>query len=123
MSDTFTLKRGPDPVDVQVGARIRAFRKQAKVSQEALAKAMGVSFQQVQKYENGTNRVSASRMVRATALLGVSVSDLLPSDEKGADLAPCIAVMGRPRGVELIQALAKLDDKKFAALHQFVETL
>lgn len=50
----------PDPIDVQVGARLRALRKMRKPTQSELAGALGLSFQQVQKYENGANRISAS---------------------------------------------------------------
>ena len=69
----------PDPVDVEVGERIRAARMMRKVSQEDLAKACGVSFQQVQKYEKGRNRVSASMLCRIAAHLEISPADFLPS--------------------------------------------
>ena len=60
-------KYGPDPIDVTVGAAIRFRRKEIDHSQSALAEALGVTFQQVQKYERGTNRISASMLVRASA--------------------------------------------------------
>jgi transcriptional regulator with XRE-family HTH domain len=50
----------PDPIDVEVGARVRARRKAVGMSQAVLADAIGFTFQQIQKYERGTNRVSAS---------------------------------------------------------------
>ena len=59
MSDT---ERSPDPVDLYVGARIRMRRKLLGVSQERLAEQLGLTFQQVQKYERGANRVSASKL-------------------------------------------------------------
>jgi transcriptional regulator with XRE-family HTH domain len=59
------------PVDIHVGKMIRAIRKAKGISQEKLAAAMGVSFQQVQKYENGANRISASKMFAAGAFLEV----------------------------------------------------
>lgn len=58
---TFTI---PDPVDVHVGARMLARRKQLNQSQAALADEIGVTFQQVQKYERGSNRISASMLYR-----------------------------------------------------------
>lgn len=56
------IKDGPDPIDVQVGSRIRLARILAGVGQQELGRAIGVSFQALQKYENGENRVSASRL-------------------------------------------------------------
>ena len=53
-----------DPIDVAVGARIRLLRKVRGLSQQALAEAAGVTFQQIQKYERGANRVSASMLTR-----------------------------------------------------------
>lgn len=64
----------PDPVDTRVGATIRALRKHRGMSQEALAQQLGVTFQQVQKYERGANRISASMLVRAAKALDVPVA-------------------------------------------------
>lgn len=71
------LAIGPDPIDVEVGGRIRARRIALGVSQTALAKALGLTFQQVQKYEKGANRVSASTLVRVARELGVTVAFLV----------------------------------------------
>ena len=74
---------GPDPVDVHVGMRLRQRRTLLGMSQEKLAKAFGVSFQQVQKYERGANRISASRLHLLTKTLDVPVSyffEGLPND-------------------------------------------
>lgn|GEM_PF-229589 len=64
---------GPDPIDTHVGTRLKARRILAGLSQEKLAEALGVTFQQVQKYENGANRVGASRLFNIGKVLGVSV--------------------------------------------------
>ncbi|MGO1074323.1 helix-turn-helix domain-containing protein [Inquilinus sp. CA228] len=64
---------GPDPVDVHVGTRLRQRRTLMGMSQEKLAAAFGVSFQQIQKYERGANRVSASRLHQLTRILNVPV--------------------------------------------------
>jgi transcriptional regulator with XRE-family HTH domain len=61
------------PVDVHVGARVRLRRTLLGMSQTALADAIGLTFQQVQKYENGTNRISASRLFELARLLDVPV--------------------------------------------------
>ena len=65
---------GPDPVDVHVGRRLRQRRTLLGMSQEKLAQAFGVSFQQVQKYERGANRISASRLYLLTNILDVPVT-------------------------------------------------
>src|ERR1700760_2914071 len=68
--------KGPNPVDVLVGSRIRLLRKRRKMSQAELGKAIGVTFQQVQKYENGKNRVGASRLHRDATVLNVPITEL-----------------------------------------------
>jgi transcriptional regulator with XRE-family HTH domain len=80
--DTLELRTGPDPVDIHVGARIRLRRRALRVSQESLAGALGITFQQVQKYERGANRVSASKLHAIADVLGAPVAwffDGLPS--------------------------------------------
>lgn len=64
----------PDPIDVQVGANIRARRKELHVSQTALADYLGLTFQQVQKYERGANRVSASVLWRMCTRLDCPIT-------------------------------------------------
>lgn len=64
----------PAAIDAHVGARLRLLRRAAGLSQEALAEPLGLTFQQVQKYERGANRVSASKLWEIAAILGVEVS-------------------------------------------------
>jgi len=64
----------PDPVDVYVGKRLRKQRTLLRLSQEQLARAVGVTFQQIQKYERGSNRVSASRLYDIAKVLGVPIN-------------------------------------------------
>src|SRR5919199_2768042 len=64
----------PDPVDVQVGARLRLRRKMLGLSQEKLGEMIGLTFQQVQKYERGANRIGASRLYELSRILDVPVS-------------------------------------------------
>jgi transcriptional regulator with XRE-family HTH domain len=74
MSNGFYEKE-PHPVDILVGARMRARRKELRISQADLGKMMGdVSFQQVQKYESGANRLSASKLFEAAKALKVQAS-------------------------------------------------
>lgn len=66
-------KGGPDPIDRYVGTRVRGRRVGMRMSQTSLGNAIGVTFQQVQKYENGTNRIGASNLYRVARALGVEV--------------------------------------------------
>lgn len=66
------MNNHPHPVDVYVGKRVRAARRSRGVSQQALAKRLGISYQQVQKYETATNRVSLSMLFEIAAALKVS---------------------------------------------------
>src|SRR5712691_7953793 len=79
----------PDPVDVQVGARVRTRRLLIGMNQETLARALGLTFQQVQKYEGGANRVSASRLSQIAEILGVPIAYFFSDLElDGADTSP-----------------------------------
>jgi transcriptional regulator with XRE-family HTH domain len=91
MNEGTRKKRGPTrqklerprPVDVHVGSRVRLRRTMLGMSQEKLGQALGLTFQQVQKYERGTNRVGASRLWELSKILDVPVSfffDDMPSD-------------------------------------------
>src|SRR5208282_3211485 len=74
---------GPDPIDIHVGARLRLRRNLLGLSQEQLGKASRLTFQQIQKYERGTNRMGASRLFQMGKILNVPVSwffDSLPED-------------------------------------------
>lgn len=62
--------KSPGIVDRELGRRIRAARKKAAVTQEALGRSLGITFQQVQKYERGTNRIPASRLHEIARVLG-----------------------------------------------------
>lgn len=70
-------KKTPNPDDVAIGKRVRAFRQQASMSQEKLGLALGLTFQQVQKYEKGMNRIGGSRMLQIAKVLGVPGGVLL----------------------------------------------
>ena len=101
---------GPDPIDVAVGSRVRIRRRQMDMSQTALAKALGVTFQQVQKYERGTNRISASMLVRIGSTLGVTVADLVGKDDVEATDESTYAQLSASDVVELISAFAQIRD-------------
>ena len=89
-----TRRRVPgvsDPIDVHVGSRVRLRRTLLGLSQERLGEAVGLTFQQIQKYERGANRIGASRMYDLAHVLDVPVSfffDDMPDDVKQRDAAP-----------------------------------
>lgn len=66
--------RAPNPIDIHVGLQVRLRRKELKISQEKLAETIGLTFQQVQKYERGTNRISASKLYEIARTLRVSIA-------------------------------------------------
>ncbi|WP_303829361.1 helix-turn-helix domain-containing protein [Asticcacaulis taihuensis] len=80
-------KAGPKPVDIKVGANIRARRRALHISQEALATSLNLTFQQVQKYENGTNRVSASALFIIAKSLNCTVRDLFAGCDEESETA------------------------------------
>lgn len=88
-----------DPIDVHVGKAIERARKAKGLTQQQLAEAIGVRFQQVQKYERGFNRVSASRLYRIARTIGLEVSQFFPARDPGtaahvAEDAPSYTVQG-----------------------------
>ncbi|HUB94876.1 MAG TPA: helix-turn-helix transcriptional regulator [Stellaceae bacterium] len=101
----------PHPIDLHVGARIRLRRALLGLSQEKVAAAMGITFQQVQKYERGTNRITARRLYEMALVLDVPVSyffDDLARDPTDGDQA----VAARRDDVTLAKALVMLKDKE-----------
>src|ERR1700743_3960425 len=76
-------KKAPNPIDKHVGSRVRMRRMMLGMSQEKLGDALGLTFQQVQKYEKGTNRVGASRIQQISEILRVPVSFLFEGGPSG----------------------------------------
>jgi transcriptional regulator with XRE-family HTH domain len=103
------LENQPDPIDIAVGARIRMRRRHVGVSQQALADELGVSFQQVQKYERGANRVSASVLVKIARRLDCTVAALVGEESRAVDdaLAPTLAA---PGALVLLEAFVRIQD-------------
>ena len=99
----------PDPIDIDVGARIRARRVFLGLSQTKLANALGLTFQQVQKYERGDNRVSASTLVRVAQALDSSVSALVGEDGARSE-RPMFRHLAMPGAFELLDSFAKIGD-------------
>jgi transcriptional regulator with XRE-family HTH domain len=99
----------PDPIDVEVGARIRARRAFLGMSQTKLANALGLTFQQVQKYERGDNRVSASTLVRVGRALNIPVAALVGEDGTSS-LGPMYRHLSTPGAVDLLDSYARIPD-------------
>ena len=103
----------PDPLDVMVGARIRVFRINQKISQTDLAEQIGVTFQQVQKYEKGTNRIGASRLSRIAAVLGISVGELFESPgEKSSDSTLLFRLLAEPGALRVLKPYTRTSDPR-----------
>jgi len=106
----------PDPVDVYVGSRIRQRRLLIGMNQETLAKELGLTFQQVQKYEGGANRVSASRLAEIAEVLGVGIEYFyagLPTLEDAAtpEAQARQELLQRPETLELVRAYYAIADQ------------
>ena len=114
-------------VDILVGTRIKQARHATKVSQTELGQALGVSFQQVQKYENGSNRVSAGALQIIAERLKVPVPWLLGLKANGRSIEEADSeidrVMGTRDGYAIMQALARMDKKTVAAVREIVEQI
>jgi len=105
------LKDGPEPVDIHVGARIRLRRILLGQSQGDLGQAIGLTFQQIQKYERGTNRVAASTLHRLAQILDVPISfffDCLPDDKAAHVSRDAETVLTRRESLELLRNYYRL---------------
>lgn len=89
------------PVDVHVGGQLRAQRVLYGLSQSELADKLDITFQQLQKYETGSNRMSASRVWHASRVLGVSVSFFFDGLDESAD--PAASILNTRAGLELVR--------------------
>lgn len=104
-------------IDIAVGARVKGRRKFLGMSQSTLADRIGVTFQQVQKYEKGTNRIGSSRLAQIAAVLGTSPASLFGEGEDGAKVAARSAemtaieeMMGTAEGAALNRSFARIAD-------------
>jgi transcriptional regulator with XRE-family HTH domain len=98
----------PDPIDVAVGQRIRTRRKWIGVSQASLAEHLGISFQQVQKYERGANRVSASMLVKIAQKLDASVGELVGETDVPLIDASLFEKLAVPGALQLLEAFTSV---------------
>jgi len=106
----------PHPTDIAVGARVRAQRLACGMSQTGLAEKLGVTFQQVQKYEKGSNRLSASRLQAVAKVFNLPVSHFFAENRTGAatpsEFNELVSFLSTARAVRLIRAFSKLNDSQ-----------
>lgn len=108
---------GPDPVDIYVGSRVRLRRTVLGMSQERLAEQLGITFQQVQKYENASNRIGASRLYAISNILSVPVSYLYDGYQADAsavseEISEFDRHMNSKESIELVKSYYKVQDEK-----------
>ncbi len=116
-------KKKPNPIDVHVGSRIRLRRNMMSMSQEKLGESLGITFQQIQKYEKGTNRVGASRLQAISSILGVPVSYFF-EDAPGGEAVETrglaedgsasfvVDFLNSAEGIQLNRAFVQISDPK-----------
>ncbi len=122
MPKRIVAKHGPHPVDVHVGGRVRLRRTLLGMSQTHLAEALGLTFQQVQKYERGTNRISSSRLYHISLIFGVPVSDFFEGFEDKTSARSPDDVMLKRETLELVKAYYRIRDPEVReALHAMMK--
>jgi len=133
------MSKSPNPIDIHVGARVRLRRMMIGMSQEKLGESLGLTFQQVQKYEKGANRIGASRLLTIASILDVpieflfedmpkSVTATLPSGPASSksddDVAPVMEFVASREGLDLNSNFSRIESPaKRKALVDFVKTL
>jgi transcriptional regulator with XRE-family HTH domain len=111
----------PDPIDAHIGGRLRLLRARHGMSQQDLARALGLSFQQVQKYEKGMNRIGSGRLYRISEIFQVAIQyffEEIPADHKTSgqaladkqDMSKMDEMLWRREGLRLNQAYASISD-------------
>lgn len=116
-------KKSPNPIDKHVGSRVRMRRMMISMSQEKLGESLGITFQQIQKYEKGTNRIGASRLQNISNVLGVPISfffdgapnsGLVGAAGFAEDASPAYLsdFLSTSDGIALTRAFLKIPDAK-----------
>ena len=115
-------KGGPDPTDIHVGSRVRLRRMVIGMSQDALGRKLGLTFQQIQKYEKGANRIGAGRLKQLSEILEVPVQFFFDDldgaasvdgfAEDGAGDDPFMSLLHSQEGVQLCRYYSEIDDPK-----------
>jgi transcriptional regulator with XRE-family HTH domain len=121
MQEKSVQERAPNPIDVHVGLQVRLRRKDLKISQEKLAEALGLTFQQVQKYERGANRISASKLYEIARALqvpigwffeGLSDPTLVGGAQRGAETPFAHSFLTTQEGIDLANLFPKVTRRR-----------
>ena len=118
-------KKQPNPIDIHVGSRVRLRRMMLGMSQEKLGESLGITFQQIQKYEKGTNRIGASRLQHIARVLTVPVSfffedapGAVPTEPGALGMAErpsasyVVDFLSSSEGIQLNKAFIRIKDAK-----------
>jgi transcriptional regulator with XRE-family HTH domain len=116
-------EKRPHPIDVHVGGRVRLRRTMIGMSQDKLADALGLTFQQIQKYEKGVNRIGASRVFEISKILNVPIQFFFDdydmrtgsygfAEQGPDDGASMMELLNSPEGVQLCKHFASIRDPK-----------
>lgn len=116
-------KRKPNPIDIHVGSRVRLRRTMSGMSQEKLGDALGITFQQIQKYEKGANRIGASRLQQISNVLNTPISFFFedapgtPSNSEAgfsetSSTNYVVDFLSSSEGLQLNRAFVKIEDPK-----------
>ena len=125
-SASMANKKQPNPIDIHVGSRVRLRRMMLGMSQEKLGENLGITFQQIQKYEKGTNRIGASRLQHIARVLTVPVSfffedapgsvPMEPAGTEGMAESPSanyvVDFLSSSEGIQLNKAFIRIKDAK-----------
>ena len=129
------MPRKRDPIESELGSRLKQSRTLAGMSQTALGEKLGVSFQQIQKYEMGANRISASRLYRISRLLGLPLNYFFEGGDKPMAETPKLrssatshdglnGEVARRETLELVRAYQGIaDEKSRLAVRKLIRTL
>jgi transcriptional regulator with XRE-family HTH domain len=101
----------PSFIDIAVGRNVRIWRMAKGLSQAQLARRLGVTFQQVQKYEVGANRIGTGRLVRIAAILAIPVAALLEETAGANPAGSLLALIDDRRSFRLAHAFATIEDR------------
>lgn len=112
-----------DPIDVEIGARIRTFRLARRLTQSDLARAIGRTFQQIQKYENGSNRIAASTLIKIAQALETSPRELLSPDSIGNEPPLPLELLTTPGAADMLESYGKLSAPARKALRELASIM
>jgi transcriptional regulator with XRE-family HTH domain len=120
------VSRGPFPVDLLVGQNIRICRLRKGWSQTELGRKIGLTFQQIQKYEKGANRVGASRLTQIAEVLGVPLTVLFDgaATATNSDQRSARAMLARPHSLRLLESFDRIGQERVKlAILNLVESI